>query len=166
MDNRVLLLASTLFISADATGVREVRSAFLISKSENKNQVHYAVRVDDGCMPQGLAPVQPYWRMLERSTSATEPLLAREQRVYGVSRQQVAGSNVTITLQALPERPITITTSRDGSGSCTASAIVAINRRPARLFNIHVALSPFGVSHLLVTGWADDGSIVRERVSP
>jgi hypothetical protein len=166
VDNRVLLLASVLFISADSAGARQVRSAFLISKSENKNQVHYAVHVDDGCMPAGAAPVEPYWRMLERSTAATEPLLPREHRVYGVAHQQVAGSHVTITLQALPARPITITTSRDGSGACTASAVVAINQRPARLFNIHVALSPFGVSHLLVTGWADDGSIVRERVSP
>ena len=166
MDNRVLLLASTLFISADATGAREIRSAFLISKSENKNQVHYAVRVDDGCLPAGAAPVEPYWRMLERSTWATERLLPRESRVYGIERQQVAGAHVTIALQALPSRPITITTSRDASGACTASSVVAINGRPAHLYNIHVALSPFGVSHLLVTGWAEDGSIVRERVSP
>ncbi len=140
--------------------------AFLISKSENKNQVHYAVHVDRECNPVGAAPVEPYWRMLERSSSATEPLLSREQRVYGIARQQVLGSSVRITLKALPTRPITITTARDASGVCTTSTVVTINNRPARLFNIHVALSAFGVSYLLVTGWADDGSIVRERVSP
>jgi hypothetical protein len=166
VDTRVLLLASISFIAADASGAREVPSAFLISKSENKNQVHYAVHVDRECMPLGSAPVVPYWRMLERSTSATEPLQGREQRIYGIERQEVAGSRVRVTLKALRTRPITITTSRDASGACTASTVATINGRAARLYNIHVALSPFGVSHLLVTGWADDGSIVRERVSP
>ncbi len=51
---------------------------FTISKSENKNQVQFAINVDERCAPIGEAPVFAYWRMLEKGPDATEPLLSRE----------------------------------------------------------------------------------------
>jgi len=144
---------------------REVPSVFSIAKSSNKNQVHYAIELDDACAPIGANPVRPYWRMLERSPDATEPLLDREQRAYGIARQDVSGSQVRVVLRALPARPITIRTAHAADGTCSATATVGIGSASARLHDIYVKQSLFGVDYLLLTGWADSGAVVREKLS-
>jgi len=147
-------------------GSYDIASAFSISKSENKNQVHFAVHVDDQCRPAGPTPVEAYWRMLERGANVTEPLLREEERVYGIASQAVEGARVTIRLRALSSRPISIATWKDGSGACRATATTAINGKTARLYDVHVVLGPLGVRHVLVVGWGDDGEVVREQISP
>jgi hypothetical protein len=147
------------------TGVTsEVSSALAIAKSTNRNQVHYAVQVDDACAPAGSAPVRPYWRMLEKSPDATEPLGHFEQRAFGIAKQDVDGENVRISLRALPARPITIHTQRGEGGKCTSSASATINGVPARIDNVFVKLKLFGVDYVQLTGIAKDGSVVRERL--
>ena len=149
-----------------AGGAHDIASAFSISKSENKNQVHFAVHVDDACRPATGSPVEPYWRMLERGPNVTEPLLQDEQRVYGIASQTIETSRVTIRLRALSSRPITIATWKEASGACSATATTVINGKTSRLYDVHVVLGPFGVRHVIVAGWADDGSVVREQISP
>ncbi len=136
-----------------------------VSKSENKNQVHYGVHLDDSCAFTSSAPVFAYWRMLERGPNVTEPLLDREQRGYGVARQEVRGDTVRITLRALPKRPITIHVSRAADGTCVARTETVIAGVLARLFNVHIALGLLSVDHLLLTGWAASGQVVRERLT-
>jgi hypothetical protein len=165
MDARIFLVAATLFLGAEPAP-REIASVFLISKSENKNQVHFALRVDDACNPATSAPVRPYWRMLEQGATETEPLLAKEQRLYGIASQTIEGSNVALRLRALPARPVAIRTWRDANGSCRANAFTDINGKSSRLYDVHVALSLFGVRYVLVTGWDDDGNVVREKLAP
>jgi hypothetical protein len=166
MDSRFFFfLAAILFVGADISP-HEIPSVFLISKSENKNQVHFAVRLDEACNPATSAPVRPYWRMLERGPSVTEPLVDREERIYGIGSQVVEGSRVTVRLRALPARPIAIHTWRDENGSCHAVAFTSINGHDSRLFDVHVVLSMFGIEYVLVTGWDDSGKVVREKLSP
>jgi hypothetical protein len=43
---------------------------------------------------------------------------------------------------------------------------MTIDGRSARLFNVHVALGFLRVDHLVLTGWADDGRVVQERIRP
>jgi hypothetical protein len=143
---------------------------FLISKSENKNQVAYKVRLDDACRPDGAAPVFARWRMLERSSTAVEPLLAVEEAAYGVARQEVVergegGGVVRLTLRALPDRVIVVRAARRGA-ACVAEASTRIEGTPARLFGVHARLAwPFGLDALEITGWAErDGRVVRETV--
>ncbi|NRD68652.1 DUF4833 domain-containing protein, partial [Corallococcus exiguus] len=33
-----------------------------MSRSENRNQVHYALSLDEACRPVGTRPVHVYWR--------------------------------------------------------------------------------------------------------
>jgi hypothetical protein len=73
--------------AASASQPAELPSAIVIAKSSNRNEVHYAVRVDDACAPYGPAPVRPYWRMLERGPKATEALRENELRVLGLQYQ-------------------------------------------------------------------------------
>lgn len=147
-------------------GPRDVRSVAYVAKSENKNEVHYAIALDERCMPVGPTPVYGYWKMQERGPSAVEPILDREQRAYGIASQSVSGSRVSVRLRALPDRPIVFETSRSGD-ACTARAIAPIDGKMARLANVYVELGfPFRVQSLLVQGIGlDDGRPVRERVA-
>jgi hypothetical protein len=165
-------LAHSEAASAQASRRSELPSVFFISKSENRNQVHYAVAVDANCAPAGNSPVRPYWRMLETNPTLTAPLLAREERAYGIASQSVelrwaSGGRIALVLQALPKRPLRIVTGKDAKGSCVASAYMVIEQQPARLYAIHVVLKWLGVESLIIKGWAtSDGHILRETLEP
>jgi hypothetical protein len=143
---------------------------FTIAKSQNKNLVAYAIRVDDHCVPDGNAPVFAYWRMLEDGPSRTAPLLPREQAPYGLASQVVTaragnGGRARIVLRALPNRPIDIETQRGADGACLAVPTATISGAPARLFNVYVRLWLFGVRYILIRGWSMDGShVVTEKL--
>lgn len=174
--SRSLLLLGTLALSSAASAAgappAELPSVFFISKSENKNQVHYAVALDQNCVPAGAAPVRPYWRLLEEGPEVTAPLLAREQRAYGLASQSVdrrwkSGGRISLVLEALPQRPLSIVTGKDATGACTASVYTVIQSQPARLYAIHVVLTWLGVDSLIIKGWArSDGHILRETLRP
>jgi hypothetical protein len=145
---------------------------FTIAKSENRNQVEYAIHVDERCAPVGAEPVFAYWRMLERGPTQTEALLAIEQPAYGVRSQSImsstiAGGRVRITLRAMSDRAIEVQTWRAEGGECRASAVTTIAGVPARLFNVYAKLAwPFGVESILVQGWSiDGGAVVRETMA-
>jgi len=163
---RTVVFASGLLTLSRATSAGEVDPLFIVSKSENKNQVHYAMSVDEACVPLGATPIRAYWRMFEKGPTVQEPLLDREQPAYGIASQSVAAGVVTATLRALPGRPIAVRTWRAEDGSCHAMSRVTIDGSQARLYNVHVALKLFGVEYLLLTGWSDGGRTVREKISP
>ena len=146
---------------------------FSITKTENRNYVQFAVRVDARCVPEGAAPVHEWWRMLEHGPEATEPLLSQEQPAYGIASQQVTtvrddGGEVRIALRALSDRSLVVETRRAPSGACEAFARTSIGGADARLYNVHAVLAwPFGVSKLLISGWEmASGRVVREDRRP
>jgi hypothetical protein len=149
-----------------AVEATEIPSALVIQKSSNKNQVHYAVRVDESCSPAGPQPVSPYWRMLERGPQATEPLSNLEQRVLGVDWQVVATDEVRLALRILPKRELTIHTWRDADGRCASSVEMTVGPGPARVSSVFVKQKLFGVSYVLLTGISTRGAVVEERVKP
>jgi hypothetical protein len=156
----------------DGAVPREGAPLFSISKSENRNQVAFEVRLDGECRPRGEAPVFAYWRMLERSPQAVEPILPLEARAYGILRQEIvergeSGGTVRMSLRALPGRAILVHTRRQGS-ACIADASTTISATPARLFNVHARIAwPFGLDSLLLTGWAEtDGRLIHETLRP
>jgi hypothetical protein len=151
---------------ATASPPGEIASALTISKSSNKNQVHYEVDVDGGCAPAGAEPVHPYWRMLEKSPDATEPLTSREQRAFGLERQDVDGDSVRIVVRGLPARPITIHTWRGQDGGCGSNATTTIEGAQARLSSVYVKVTIFGVSYIQLSGVTSNGAVVSERLSP
>jgi hypothetical protein len=170
MRNALLALITTtvLFGSSMANAApppRDIPSAFVVAKSSNKNQVHYAVRVNETCAPDGAAPVHPYWRMFEKSADATEPLEDREARVLGIDRQDVDGNSIRIVVRALPARPITIHTWRAADGTCAASATLTIAGANAKLHDVYVKIKLFSVDYLMLNGSTDDGAVVHERLT-
>jgi hypothetical protein len=156
--------------SAGSGRRRDIASVFFVAKSENRNQVHYGLHLDAACAPVGVTPVYAYWRMLEKGPLATEPLLAREVGAYGFADQRVLqrdenAGRVSLTLRALPARPIVVASRLDGE-RCLASATTTIAGTPAWLTSVYAKISwPFGVDYLTVSGRAlVDGRELRERV--
>jgi hypothetical protein len=163
----VLALTATILLMPDIAPVQgELTTPFFISKSENRNEVHYALKVDEACRPRPQAPVRPYWLMREKGPGVVEPLLEKEQRAYGIASQRVDGATVRVTLAAIHAREIVIQTWRTPDGVCLSGATTVIGGNRARLFNIHVFVAPLGagVESILLTGWKDDGTVVRERI--
>lgn len=168
----ILLTALSMASAASAPASSTVVPLFLVTKSQNKNQVQYAIRVDDHCAPASPTPVFAYWRMLEQGPARTAPLLSREFQAYGLASQRIIArkgerNEVSITLRAVPSRPILVETAPGPRGACVASATITIARQPAHLFNVYARLKWFlGVDYLLLQGWSMDGKhVVKERLS-
>lgn len=148
---------------------RDADSAFFIARSTNRNQVHYGIRVDGDCRPQGDKPVHAYWRMLEKGARATEPLLGREGPAYGLGDvQQVeataSGWRVQLRLRAWPERTINVDVFRE-NGRCAARAYTLLDGKVAQIDRIFVKTAwPTGVDYVLLSGTAQDGRSVREVI--
>jgi len=152
---------------SDAGQVHVLGSVMIIAKSSNRNQVHYAVAVDESCAPAGPTPIHPYWRMLERGPTVTEPLTASEDRVLGVERQELSTDAVHFALRGLPGRAFTIHTARAGDGTCSSWVGTTIAGVPARLGGIYVQQKLFGaVDYVQMKGFAENGTTVSERVVP
>jgi hypothetical protein len=152
--------------SASASQSAEIPDALVITKSSNKNQVNYAVQVNEACVPAGPSPVRPYWRMLERGAAATEPLAEAELRAFGIVRQNIGADGVDLVLRGMPERAISIRTWRKPDGACASAVNMTIAGVPARVANVHVQQKLFGVDYVLVTGWSPAGAVVREKIAP
>lgn len=154
---------------AVTTGARDPSSVFIIAKSQNKNQVHYGVRVDEACNVVGTHPVYGYWRMLERS-GEIEPILSQEVPAYGVDPVQRIERDTTTTtirtrLNAALDRELVVTVRRV-EGRCEAEARTSIGGVVARLRWVYVRFAwPFGVDYVLLHGSrASDGATVEERL--
>ena len=150
-------------------GPHDITQVFTISKSENRNEVVYAIHLDDHCAPVGDAPVFAFWRMHEKGPTVIEPLLPREEAAYGIAGERVVergadGGKIELRLRALEKRPIVVDTKLDG-GLCRAWPTLSISGTDAYLYNVYVKLKLLGVDYLLLSGWATDRSrVVHERV--
>ena len=149
-------------------GSRDARSVFIVTKSENKNQVHYGVHLDALCKPIGSAPVFGYWRMLE-GRGEIEPILPLEEAAYGVSDGQTIERGLDTTtirmkLRAFSHRPLAIVVKRI-NGRCDAVATGKIAGTDARILSVHVKLRwPFGIEYLLVRGLDAEHRSIEEFV--
>ncbi|MET0388417.1 MAG: DUF4833 domain-containing protein [Polyangiales bacterium] len=169
----VMLLHSTLHASpAVSLPIAAVESLFHIAKSENRNQVHYAVQVDPACRPIGEKPVYAYWREFERGPRVVSYLLDLEQPAYGlaaqseVQRHEAGGGQLELRLRAFAKRPVIVDTFRNGA-QCGARAYVAIRGETALLNEIYVDIGFLRVNYALVRGIrVSDGKPVEERIQP
>jgi hypothetical protein len=170
-----LAFAQLPAVLANAQAVRfgphDVHSAFHISKSENQNQVHYAVRLDATCRPVGKRPVFAYWQRL-RSGGKREDgeLEGLGTTVYGASDDQKvslrpAGGSVQMHVKALKKVLISIELEKTAQG-CKAVAYTTILGQRARLSHAFLQLGMLGVlpKYVDVVGFrVSDGKRIAER---
>ncbi|MCY1041946.1 DUF4833 domain-containing protein [Corallococcus sp. bb12-1] len=170
LSNLAAVALTTVATLASAAGAPlPSQSAFFLSRSENRNQVHYALRLDEACRPVGTRPVQVYWRMLERGASEVEELLGVEQSVYGLEDPQPVdatadGWRVRVRLRAFASRPIDITTARV-DGECRVQAWTKLGNSVSRLEHVFVKTSwPFSVDFVRLEGVGPEGQPVQELI--
>ena len=140
-------------------GANDLETLFFVSKSDDRNRVDYAMRLDTHCAPYGEEPVFPYWREFEPPPPVrTKSMGAFSKMGYGVSTQRVlrrtaAGGEIAIKLRQV-DRVIFVTTSRAASGRCSALVRTKIaNVEYAELVSIFVKLSgPLSVSYIEIKG--------------
>jgi hypothetical protein len=156
-------------LAEPVASARSAQSVFFIARSENRNQVHYGIRLDGDCRPRGQQPVYVYWRMFEKGEREVEPLLGVEEPIYGLADEQQVestpeGWRVRIILRAFANRPIDLAVTRE-NGVCTVQASTKVVGAVARLDHVFVQNAwPFGIDHLLINGVGADGRAVREKV--
>lgn len=165
-----LCAAGLAFASEVKFGSHDVRSLFHISKSQNRNQVHYALRLDEACMPVGAEPVFAYWREMEAGPKKLSALLDREQAAYGIAPGQTvypssSRPRVRFQLRAVPERTLIAQVRAEGS-RCMASVRTSIQGRAATLKSVHLVLGFFWtIQQIVIEGRAtDDGARLRETI--
>jgi hypothetical protein len=169
---RALLLVASLAAAvsvspvAQASARYELPSVMVVSKSSNRNEVHYAAYVDENCSPATKAPVHPYWLMLERGPSVTEPLSRNEAHVLGIASQEVSGDTVRFVVSGLPSRAFLAHTGRDVDGVCTSWVDTTIAGAEARLLGVFVKQRLLGVDYVQLTGRTPEGKVVEEQVRP
>lgn len=156
--------AAASLVASFAARAGQADSVFFIAKSENRNQVHYGMRLDAHCDPIGDRPVYGYWRMHEHGGSV-EPILPQEEAAYGIGRQERIPGGIRINLRALPDKPIDIV-ARPSENGCVLTASTLITGVSARLHSIYVHLTwPFRVDYVLLSGFRlDDAKWIRERL--
>ncbi|MCC7541989.1 MAG: DUF4833 domain-containing protein [Deltaproteobacteria bacterium] len=151
-------------------GRADVESVFHIAKSENRNQIHYGIRLDSACSPMGSSPVYAYWRDYEDGPNARSELLSREEPAYGIGAQHVrrsdAGSTIRLRMRAFATRVITIEVSRGPTG-CVARAVTTIGGQRARLDRVWAEIGFYSIDHIVLQGRrVSDGARITERIEP
>lgn len=151
---------------ASASQPYELPSLMVVSKSSNRNELHYAAYVDEKCAPATGTPVHAYWVMLERGPGVTEPLSRTEARMLGIASQDVSGDTIRFVVNGMPSRTFVAHTGRGADGTCTSSVETTIRGAQAQLLAVYVKQRLFGVDYVLLTGRTSDGKAVEERLSP
>lgn len=153
-----------------ATATERIHSVFHIEKSENRNEVHYDVRVDEHCRPLRKDPIVPYWRDLEVGDHVIAPLTSIERRAYGIAdnikvTHNIAGGTVTFALRPLRRRRLVVRTMVK-SGHCKADAWTMISGAPAQLHSVFVKVGFLSADYIILRGALASGQAVRERLEP
>jgi hypothetical protein len=173
-------IAAGWFVLAAAAGARaeevhfspwDVQTVFYISKSDDRNRVDYAIRLDADCMPFGDAPVFPYWREFENSPPVrTHPISFVERVPYGISAQglnkkNANGADFYVRLRQL-DRVIGIATRKEADGKCSATPRATIGGIVAQLLSVFAKLAgPFSVDYIDVHGKDfASGAPIDERI--
>lgn len=160
---------------ARADGVRfgphDMHSTFHVAKSENQNQVHYAVRLDAQCKPSGKRPVFAYWQRLRSGKRVDGELDGLGTTVYGASDEQKitykpnGASSVEMHVRALKKVRIVIELEKTTQG-CKAVAYTTIQGQRARLSHAFLQLGALGIlpKYVDVVGFrVSDGKRIAER---
>lgn len=172
----VAIAVSTMLSVAHAMetvqfGPHDVRSVFYVSKSENDNQVHYALRLDAACRPVGERPVFAYWRRMKGSARVDAPLVSPGTHVYGASDNQAVqrtaeGGRVQMFVKALDRVRIDVTVTKLPTGECQALATTTLHGSKVRLSHAFLQLGAWGlrVKYVDVFGArTSDGKQVSQR---
>lgn len=155
-------------------GPYDVQTVFYIEKSNDKDHVDYAIRLDQHCTPTSDGAMFPYWRELQHDPpTGSHPLKGLQYMAYGFSDQRIqkkkrVGGEYLAKLKQV-DRVLLIVTKQGPDGYCTATAYTTIKGvKNARLDHIYVK-----VAGMMSADWVDvygenivTGEKLVERLTP
>jgi hypothetical protein len=167
----VLAPAAPAQASEITFGSHDIQTTFFISKSDDRNRVDYAMRLDANCAPYGEEAVFAYWRVFEGSPPVRLKELSFMDKIpYGISEQRAlsrtaTGGEYSLRLKQF-DRPIVITTKKEANGSCSAITRSTINGSQVQLISVFAQLAGFAsVDYIDVLGKnLQSGAAVSERI--
>ena len=122
----------------------DIPTVFYISKSDDYNRVDFGIRLDAECAPTKDDAVFPYWREFEKAPPVRIHTFGAFDYIgYGMSEQRVlrkAPPPHFVRLRQFQQKPITILTTKDPDGRCSAQARTAINGKESQLTFVYVKL--------------------------
>ena len=138
-------IIALLLIPVGYSYALDVNSIFFVTKSDNGNQVHYGVQVNQDCSLVKSKPAYPYWKL---ENGRLEGLLSMEVPVFGIASQSVSGSDVVMEINGFRQRgidkPIMIRSVPGENQGCQIAAFTTINGEAAYLSRIHIDLTRDG----------------------
>jgi hypothetical protein len=165
-------LAGTAHAEPVAFGPSDVPTLFYIAKSDNRDRVDYAIRLDASCHPGSDGATFPYWRDLERNPVSVHTMGMFARMAYGFAAQrlehQADGAVVQKLVLKQVNRPIWVTTAKAEDGHCKAIAwtkIAGVDR--AELISIYVKLAgALSVDYIDIKGRnRATGEMLSERIN-
>jgi hypothetical protein len=139
----ITCLANLLIFSSippSLANTTKISSVFYISKSENNNQVHYGIELDQNCLPVAGEPVSAEWQLNGKRTGSLNKL---DKLAYGIASQTISENKVSIVLKAFQEKGIDrkiIFTSFKNNNKCQSTASTTINKAQKGLSYAHIDL--------------------------
>jgi hypothetical protein len=129
---RIILLIMILVGSAAAGDNFKEQDIIIIERNLNKNEVHYAVRVEHGRIDQE-EPIVAYWIMKEKG-GIREDLNWIERKAYGFNiKKDKTGDFYYMTLKGYDKRSIKVLV-QDGH----PKAEIGINKAPAYFEKMYI----------------------------
>lgn len=159
-----VLLALVSAAATAAADPGDSRSLFFIKRSKNANEVHYDARVDAACAWRR-PEIDYYWRDLALGPDVVSEIMPWEPPAYGFDVDRAGDAEITIRLNALPDKPITARLAKTATG-CRVSSTVEIGGTRAELRSVYVHAEekkflgiPYGatVHYIYLLGHVDDG---------
>lgn len=168
------LVLASLFAGAQAPAadLANNENLFFIKRNKNANEVHYDARVEN-CAWSQPDEVDYYWRDLEEGANVTNEIMFWEPPAYGFKTDRLSDSEITIRLNALPEKEVAARLSKTEDGGCNVSTTIEIRDKLAEISSVYVHAEektflgvPYGatVHYILILGYSQDGQPVFERI--
>ncbi len=172
-----IFLTPFFIIDSEEPDPKDPNSYYLfhIKRSRNKNEVHYAIRLDKECKPISKEPAFVYWLNLEDRHGQTYPIKWHERPGFAIEDQRIIKPDlVQMTLKALPEKNINIEISKNSKKNakrkCKAIPRLIIKGKKTIFKEVYVfAIPRFFIP---IVQWVDifgilpSGKIIKERVIP
>jgi hypothetical protein len=145
-------------------GVADI-DLFALSKSENSNTVHYAVKVKKTSEDESVSDVWAYWAIVEGGkVSHFESILSYEENVYGVDNKKISPEGASFVIGGLNTRKIEIIEKQEGEETIFEPK-VTIDGRPALLTGVYLDLDA-ELIYMYGLDWEDRETKLEEAAEP
>lgn len=166
-----ILFLLTFFAGTHWAGNETVRKyIFKIRRNKNRNIVQYSIKLNGAdCSLQGDEPVYVFWRDIEEGPNVTSSIKFYEKIAYGIDSQTIKSKfKLEVRLKALPEKLVTVESSKNGTG-CKVVSQTDINGKTSLFEEVYVFAEEGWIKPTVkwidVIGKSAAGAAVKQRIN-